>query len=62
MSTPVYIDTTDDSNVYLGYCKLTKELNKSEILLISKININGNIITKTFAYGKWEDRTTLEYK
>lgn len=62
MGTPVYIDTTDDSNVYLGYCKLTKELTKSEILLICKVNINGTIIAKTFAYGKWEDRATLEYK
>lgn len=62
MGTPVYIDTTDDSNIYLGYCKLTKELTKSEILLICKVNINGTIITKTFSYGKWEDRATLEYK
>lgn len=59
---PIYTDATDDSNTYIGYCKIGQNLDKDEICLICKININNNVTTKYFAYGKWEDRTILEYK
>ena len=62
-SLPVYIDTTDDSNVYLGYCDIScVNLEKTEECFICKIHISNGIITKYHALGKWADRTTLEYK
>lgn len=62
MSQPLYIDTTNNSNIYLGYGQIGTNLDKPSTLLICKININGSIITKYYAYGAWDDRATLEYK
>lgn len=60
--TPIYTDTADENNIYLGYCKIDEELNKSEECLICKIHINGNETIKYLTYGKWINRTSLTYK
>lgn len=62
MGTPMYIDNTDDSNVYIGYCKINENLEKDPIVLICKVKIEGTIVTKVWAYGEWADRETLQYK
>lgn len=62
MGTPMYIDNSDDSNVYLGYCKLNENLEKDAEVLVCKVKIEGTLITKVWAYGAWADRETLQYK
>lgn len=63
MGMPMYIDNTDDSNVYIGYCKINeKTLQKDETVLVCKIKIEGTLVTKVWAYGAWTDRETLQYK
>lgn len=59
---PIYTDSSDDSNTYIGYCKINDNLDKEETCLICKIHLNNNTTTKYFAFGKWEDRETLIYK
>lgn len=60
--TPIYIDTADTENIYLGYGRINEELDKDTELLIKKINVNGDIITMYYAYGEWANRATLQYK
>lgn len=62
MSSPMYVDSADDSNVYLGYCKINANLDKDSTLLICKIKIEGDLITKVWAYGSWADKEVLQYK
>lgn len=59
---PIYTDSADENNIYIGYCKINEDLEKEEICLICKIVINGGVTEKHFAYGKWIDRETLQYK
>lgn len=59
---PVYTDTADEENFYIGYCRIDKDLNKDSNTLICKIHVNGNETIKYFAYGDWTHRTSLEYK
>lgn len=60
--TPVYTDTADEENIYIGYCRIDEFLNKETPVLICKIHVNGNETIKYFAYGEWENRTHLQYK
>lgn len=62
LGTPIYTDTTDENNIYLGYCDIDKNLDKDEEVLICKIVVNGGETIKYFATGSWDDRANLQYK
>lgn len=62
LGTPIYTDTSDENNIYLGYCKIDDNLNKSDMVLVCRITINGSVTEKDFAYGEWANREALNYK
>lgn len=62
LGTPIYTDTSDENNIYLGYCHIDKNLNKSDNVLVCRITINGSVTEKDFAYGEWANREALDYK
>lgn len=59
---PTYIDSSDASNIYLGYCKLTKDLAKPAEILVCRVTTNGNSTIRYYAYGSWDNRATLAYQ
>ena len=61
-ASPNYIDATDADNIYLGYCKVLPNLTKDDAeLLIVNVVTNNGITIKSYAYGAWADRATLQY-
>lgn len=59
---PILIDEVSDSLTYIGYANISREnLVQASTLLIKKITVSGSITKMYYAYGQWDNRTTLTY-
>ena len=61
-ASPNYIDSADADNIYLGYCRVLPDLTKDDTtLLIVNVVTTNDVTIKSYAYGAWADRATLQY-
>lgn len=51
---PIDVDTAANGDIYIRY-------SAAEICAITRLSIQGTVMSARYTYGAWADRATLEY-